>query len=58
MNLIETVFSEKLGQDISIGLKVVDKVQTAAKPDEPVVKTALEMFGGKVVKEWHNENSG
>ena len=54
LKLIEEIFSEKLNAPISVNLKIVDKVGAGIKQEEPVVRSALEMFGGKVVKEWPN----
>jgi len=54
LKFIEDLFSEKLNAPITINFKMVDNVETMAKQEEPVVRTALEMFGGKVVKEWPN----
>ena len=54
MNLIAKVLADRWGGNIGIKLSVVDAVHE--KQDEPVVKNVLEMFGGEVIKEWHNEN--
>jgi len=54
LKLIEELFSEKLNAPISVGLKIIEKSGSDIKQEEPVVRTALEMFGGKVVKEWPN----
>ncbi len=51
--LVEKIFSEKLGKTIRIALKVIN--ESIPKEDQPVVRDALHMFGGKIVKEWHNE---
>jgi DNA polymerase III gamma/tau subunit len=51
--LLEKVFSEKLGTAVRVVLKIRDV--TVPKKDETVVKAALEMFGGEVIKEWHSE---
>jgi hypothetical protein len=29
--------------------------ESIPKEAQPIVQDAIEMFGGKVVKEWHNE---
>ena len=50
--LLEKICLEKLGSNIGIILKLVDDVPP--KQEETVVKSALEMFGGQVVNEWHN----
>ncbi|MBI3601863.1 MAG: DNA polymerase III subunit gamma/tau [Candidatus Omnitrophica bacterium] len=53
LTLVENVFSEKLGHPVRIILKIID--ESLPKQAQPVVQDALEMFGGKVIKEWHNE---
>jgi DNA polymerase-3 subunit gamma/tau len=55
IKLIEDLFSERLGGEIFVTFKTVDKSLSAPKQEEPVVKAALEMFRGKVVKQWPNE---
>ena len=50
LKFIEEMFSEKLNAPVSVNFKIVDKVSFGQQ--EPVVRTALEMFGGKVIKEW------
>jgi len=54
LKFIEELFSEKLKVPISVNFRIVDKVSSGIKQEEPVVRTALETFGGKVVKEWPN----
>jgi len=54
VKFIEEVFSEKLNAPIIVNFKTVDKLDAVVKQEEPVVRSALEMFGGKVVKEWPN----
>jgi len=54
LKFLEDLFSEKLGATTYVTLKTVEKVGTSVKQEEPVVRNALEMFGGKVVKEWPN----
>ncbi len=51
--LLEKVFSEKLGMPVRVAIKIANVA--VPKKDEAAVKSALEMFGGEVVKEWHNE---
>ncbi len=51
--LVEKVLLERYGANIILQAKIVDDVP--AKKDEPLVKNVLDMFGGEVVKEWHNE---
>jgi len=51
--LIEKVLTERLGTDIFVVVKAVEGVPE--KKEEPLVKNALETFGGEVVKEWHND---
>lgn len=53
LSLVEKIFTEKLGRAIHISLKTVE--ETVTKESQPIVQDALEMFGGKVIKEWHNE---
>ena len=55
LKFIEEVFSEKLNAPIFVNFKIVDKAGGGVKHQEAVVKATLEMFGGKVVKEWPNE---
>jgi DNA polymerase-3 subunit gamma/tau len=54
LRFIENLFSEMLGNSVGIDLKTIEKEAAAPKHEEPVVKSALETFGGKVVKEWPN----
>jgi len=54
LKFIDELFSEKLNAPVNVNFKTVEKAHAAVKQDEPVVRTALEMFGGKVVKEWPN----
>jgi DNA polymerase-3 subunit gamma/tau len=51
---LEDVFSEKLNEPMSIIFKVMDKGGAQSKLEEPVIKSVLQTFGGKVVKEWPN----
>jgi len=54
LKLIEELFSEKLNAPVSVSFKIVEKADAGVKQEEPVVRSALEMFGGKVIKEWPN----
>ncbi|MDE2222761.1 MAG: DNA polymerase III subunit gamma/tau [Candidatus Omnitrophica bacterium] len=54
IRFLEDIFTEKLNAPVGISLKTAEKAAIAPKQEEPLVKTALEMFGGKVVKEWPN----
>ena len=54
LKFIEELFSEKLNAPVSVSFKMVEKARSGIKQEEPVVRSALEMFGGKVVKEWPN----
>jgi len=54
VRFIEGVFSEKLNTTIVVSYKTAEKEEAVVRQQEPVVKSALEMFGGKVVKEWPN----
>ncbi len=53
MFLVEKVFTEKLGTTIHLTVKFID--ESIPKEAQPIVDDALNMFGGKVIKEWHNE---
>lgn len=56
--VLEQVFSQKLGTPIFVAIRIADvTAQPKVVQEEPVLKNALEMFGGKVVKEWHNGKS-
>ena len=55
LKFIEEVFSEKLNAPIFVNFKIVDKAGGGVKHQEAVVKATLQMFGGKVVREWPNE---
>jgi len=54
LKFLDELFSTKLNAPVTVSFKTTDKVESVVKQEEPVVKTALEMFGGKVVKEWPN----
>ena len=54
LKFIEDLFSEKLNASSSIQFTILDHVTHEVKHEESVVRSALEMFGGKVVKEWPN----
>jgi DNA polymerase-3 subunit gamma/tau len=54
LKFLEELFSEKLNAPVNINFKTIEKADSGIKQEEPVVRTALEMFGGKVVKEWPN----
>ncbi|MBF0489635.1 MAG: DNA polymerase III subunit gamma/tau [Candidatus Omnitrophica bacterium] len=51
--LVEKIFSQKLGRSIYITIRLLD--EAVAKEAQPIVQDAIEMFGGKVINEWHNE---
>jgi DNA polymerase III subunit gamma/tau len=53
--LIEKVLSERFGTIILVKVKIIDGIPP--KQEEPLVKNALEMFGGQVVKEWPEDVS-
>ncbi|MBF0503463.1 MAG: DNA polymerase III subunit gamma/tau [Candidatus Omnitrophica bacterium] len=55
IKFIEDVFSEKLNAPIFVTYKIIERVDSGLKQEEPVVKSAIEMFGGRVVKEWPNQ---
>ncbi len=52
-SIVEKIFTEKLGQSIHLVFKSID--ESIPKESQPIVEDALNLFGGKVVKEWHNE---
>ncbi len=54
LKLIEDIFAEKINASVMITFKIIEKADTVVKEQEPVVTSALQMFGGKVVKEWPN----
>jgi DNA polymerase-3 subunit gamma/tau len=54
LKFLDELFSEKLSAPVSVNLKIIETPDSPVKQEEPVVKSALEMFGGKVVKEWPN----
>jgi len=54
LKFLDTLFSAKLNAPVSLNFKIIEKADTPIKQEEPIVKSALEMFGGKVVKEWPN----
>ena len=54
LKFLDDLFSEKLNASIFVSFKIVEKADSVVKQEEPVVRSALEMFGGKVVKEWPN----
>ena len=51
--IIEKVIQERFKAPITVTVRIDDTMPK--KVEEPVVKNALEMFGGEVVKEWPNE---
>jgi len=52
LKLMEELFSATTGSTLSLNLKIIEKTDAAVKKEEPAIKSALEIFGGKVVKEW------
>jgi DNA polymerase-3 subunit gamma/tau len=54
LKFFDELFSEKLNAPVNVNFKTVEKAHSTVKQEEPVVRSALEMFGGKVVKEWPN----
>lgn len=50
--IIEKVLAERFGGNIFVAVKIVDNI--SPKEDAQVVKSAIEMFGGEVIKEWHS----
>ena len=54
--LISKVFSDKLRRPVAVGYRSVDELDTSQpSTDEPLVKSVLEAFDGKIVSKWHNE---
>jgi len=51
---VEHIFSEKLKTKLRIEYRIVEEI-VEPKEDEPLIKTALETFNGKVVQKWHKE---
>ena len=51
--LVENIFAEKLGVAVRVEYRIVEDFKSTEH--EPLVKSALEEFGGKVVNKWHNE---
>ncbi|MDO8580648.1 MAG: DNA polymerase III subunit gamma/tau [Candidatus Omnitrophota bacterium] len=51
--LVEKVFSEKL--NVTIYVKYILADNHAPKEEDPIIKSALDTFKGKVVNRWHNE---
>jgi len=57
--LVEKIFGEKLRAKIRVQYALVDKMDAPQQvPDEPLIRSALETFQGKVVSQWHNEAGG
>lgn len=54
LEMIEKIFSEQLGRDIRLALTLIK--ESIPKESLPIVQDALQMFEGKIVKEWHNES--
>lgn len=52
--LVEKALSDRFGGFIGVQFKEIAAV-AEAKQEAPVIKSALDTFGGTVVKEWHNE---
>lgn len=50
---IEQIFSEQLKEKILIEYKIVDGITPHHEEDEPLVKSALETFQGRIVNKWH-----
>jgi len=53
--LVETIFSEHLGQKVIIRYKIEDNLKVRHEEDEPGVKAVLDAFNGKIVNKWHDE---
>ena len=54
--LIEKILAEEMKTKIILRYKVIDELSASAqKEEEPLVKSALETFKGKIVSQWHKE---
>ncbi len=51
---IERIFSEKLKTKILLEFRCSDQHKPITDQNDPVIKSALETFNGKVVNQWHN----
>lgn len=52
--IVERIFADKLKTNIIVEFKIAGDHKPQQESD-PLVKTALEMFNGQVVRKWHNE---
>lgn len=50
--IIENTFREMLNTEIKVDFKVTDDKKV--NEEEPVIKSALDAFKGKVINQWHN----
>ena len=55
VRIVEAVLSEKLKTPIAVKYIYLEETQTQTKDEEPIVKSILDTFKGKVVTRWHNE---
>jgi DNA polymerase III subunit gamma/tau len=54
--VIDQIFTEQLKQPIRVEYTVIgDMKQQHHEEDEPLVKSVLETFRGRIVNKWHNE---
>jgi len=54
--LVERIFSDKLGSKVVLEFRMTDDAPPEAhEADEPMVRKALDAFGGKIVSKWHND---
>jgi len=51
LQLMERIFSRELKQKVVITLKIIENYKP--EDEEPIVKSALQTFKGKVVNKWH-----
>jgi len=57
IQIVEEIFTERLKTQIYIKYALLDEDQSMPKKNEdPVVKSALDTFDGKVISRWHEDN--
>ncbi len=54
LRMVEKIFAQNLKSDVTIEYKIVEDYKSSTE-EEPLVKSALETFKGKVINQWHNE---
>jgi len=56
LQIVEGLFSEKLGAKIVIRYIITDDLKPVGSEEEnQAVKDVLDAFGGKIESRWHNE---